>query len=325
MRVLVTGGAGYLGSRVVPRLLLRGHDVRIVDSGPAHIGQLPANRHVEVLSEDLRNLSGDDSLAKKLLDGCDCAIHLAAVSSDSRAEKDPVLTEEVNVAATVALAQEARQRGARFLFSSTCALYGNTGGELDESSPTEPLSGYSASKLRAEAALLDLASEVWSPVILRNGTLFGYSPRMRFDLVVNIFCLNAMRRHEIKVFGSGSQWRPFLHVDDCARAFVFFAERLRPFHAFYNVSHGNYTVKEVAQMFADLLPDLEVSFAPVEVDDDRDYRVSTRRLEAEGFLTKVGVSEGAEELMQAIVMGLVTDPEADFRRLPKWDGAFERS
>src|SRR6266404_4980202 len=190
MRVLVTGGAGYLGSVLVPKLLARGHGVRVLDLGYFGLGHLRSLRPaVELIREDLRSVVSAPAAPRACLAGCDCVIHLAAVSNDPSAELNPELTDEVNFRATQALAEASRQCGARFVFSSSCSVYGGASEELDEEGPVTPLPTYAASKVKAEEVLRDMASPSWAPVILRNVTLLVYSPLMRFDLGVNIFNL----------------------------------------------------------------------------------------------------------------------------------------
>jgi nucleoside-diphosphate-sugar epimerase len=158
----------------------------------------------------------------------------------------------------------------------------------------------------------------WSPIILRNGTLFGYSPRMRFDLVVNIFSLYSALHNEIRIFGAGELWRPFLHVFDCARAFVFFAEKARSEHVFYNIAHENLRVVDLARIFATLNPRLCINRLETSDVDRRNYSVSVRRLREEGFQTRLDVFTGAEMLIDAIVSGLIHDPESLYYRNAKW-------
>jgi nucleoside-diphosphate-sugar epimerase len=163
-----------------------------------------------------------------------------------------------------------------------------------------------------------MAGGDWSPVILRNGTLFGYSPRMRFDLVVNIFSLYSALHGEIKIFGPGLQWRPYLHVRDCARAFAFFVEKERCRHTCYNVAHENRRVADLAEVFRGINPRLRVTHLQPADADRRDYRVDTGRLREEGFVTRVGLEEGAEEMVEAIVSGRIRDPESIYYRNAKW-------
>src|SRR5579871_654400 len=283
MKILVTGGAGYLGSVLVPKLLVRGHQVRVLDIGYFGLGHLRGLRPgVEIIRDDLRRIMTDGDFRRELLEGCDCILHLAAISNDPSAELRPELTEEVNFQTTMCLAEAAKRAGIRFVFSSSCSVYGEAEGELTEESAVNPLTVYAISKVKSDNGLMQLADRNWRPVILRNGTLFGYSPRMRFDLVVNIFSLYSTLYNQIRIFGDGLQWRPFLHVSDCARAFVFFAEHPSPKHIFYNVAHENLRVADLGCAFADLRPGLEVVHTPSPDVDARNYAVTTARLMAEG-------------------------------------------
>ncbi|HYK88919.1 MAG TPA: SDR family oxidoreductase, partial [Acidobacteriota bacterium] len=301
MKILVTGGAGYLGSVLMPKLLMRGHAVRVVDIGYFGVGHLRSfHPQVELIREDLRRAVADGEFLARILDGCECIIHLAAISNDPSAELNPQLTEEVNFHMTVDLAKAARERGIRFLFASSCSVYGDAEGELIEDGAIHPLTVYAASKVHSEQALLEMANEHWRPVILRNGTLFGYSPRMRFDLVVNIFGLYSTLHNRIGVFGGGEEWRPFLHVRDCARAFVFFAEKPDTQHLCYNIAYKNLRVLDVADVFRRLNPRLEVQHIESQDTDRRNYRVSARRMIEEGFAPRVGLEAGAEEMIECI-------------------------
>jgi nucleoside-diphosphate-sugar epimerase len=319
MKILVTGGAGYLGSVLVPKLLARGHQVRVVDMGYFGLGHTRSLRgSVEVIREDICRVAADPRFTAELLAGCDAVIHLAAISNDPSADLNPELTERVNLGATVALAEAARTKGLLFVFSSSCSVYGEAEGEIDEDGFVNPLTTYAVTKVQAERALADMAGGSWSPVILRNGTLFGYSPRMRFDLVINIFSLYSSLYNEIKVFSGGEHWRPFLHVADCARAFVFFVEQPERGHLCYNVAHENLRVLDVAEVFRTLNPCLRVIELETADADRRDYRVSTCRLRSQGFSTRVDVATGAEGMIEAIVSGMIPDPESVFYRNAKW-------
>ena len=319
MKILVTGGAGYLGCVLVPKLLTRGHSVRVADIG--YFGLDPIRglrRPPELIREDLRRAIHDSDFCGELLDGVDCVIHLAAISNDPSAELYPELTDETNYRTTMALAEAARKREIRFLFSSSCSVYGEADGQLDEDGLTNPLTVYAISKVKSEESLGQLADARWQPVILRNGTLFGYSPRMRFDLVVNIFSLYSTLYDEIKVFGDGLQWRPFLHVSDCARAFLFLAEKRELRHSCYNVAHENLRVTDLADLFRSLKPGLQVTHVPTADADQRNYSVTAGRLLSEGFVPRVDVRTGAEEIMEAIICGRIPDPESVFYRNAKW-------
>lgn len=319
MKILVTGGAGYLGSVMIPKLLVRGHNVRVADIGYFGLGHLRTlNPAVEVIRADLRRVASEPEFRNQLLDDCQCVIHLAAISNDPSAELNPQLTEEVNFHSTVSLAKAAKERGIKFLFSSSCSVYGDAEGDLTEEGIINPLTVYAVSKVRSEQALAEMTDRDWRPVILRNGTLFGYSPRMRFDLVVNIFALYGTINNEVKVFGDGLQWRPFLSVQDCARAFVHFAEKQDMLHSCYNIAAENLRVVDVAALFQSINPRLKVTKVPVPDPDRRDYRVSTKRMEEAGFKPRVDVASGAESIIEAIVCGLIPDPESIFYRNAKW-------
>lgn len=319
MNILVTGGAGYVGSVLLPKLIVRGHKVKVLDVGYFGLGHLKAIRPtVEVVREDLRRVRDDRRFRDELLAGCHCVLHLAAVSNDPSAELNPELTEEVNLQSTVALAEGARAAGIRFIFSSSCSVYGEAPGLLDEDGPVNPLTVYAKSKLEADRALEALAGPSWKPVVLRNGTMYGYSPRMRFDLVVNIFSLYSTLYNEVKIFGDGKQWRPFLNVSDAARAFIFFAELPEPRHVVYNISHENLRVIDVAEVFRTLNPRLRVTHLQMAEPDVRDYRVSARRMQEEGFETRVGIELGIEGIVEAIVNGHIPDPESIYYRNAKW-------
>ncbi len=319
MNVLVTGGAGYLGAVLLPKLLARGHRVRVLDLGYFGVGHLRALQPaVEIIREDIRKACSDRAFLQKLLEGCDCIIHLAAVSNDPSADLDPKLTNEVNSSTTRVLAQAARERKMKFLFSSSCSVYGETDGEVSEEGRLDPITTYAVSKVNAEKALQEMAGSAWKPVILRNGTLFGYSLRMRFDLVVNIFSLYSALHNEIKVFGAGEHWRPFVHVNDCARAFVYFAEKPQLRHICYNIAHQNLRVADLADIFQRVNPRLKVNRLGLPEQDRRDYRVSLRKMQEEGFRTRIDVEMGAEEMIEAIINGLIPDPESVYYRNAKW-------
>jgi nucleoside-diphosphate-sugar epimerase len=318
MRILVTGGAGYLGSVLVPKLIVRGHQVRVVDLGYFGLDHLKRLKSVEVIREDLRSIMTKPTLGRELLDGCDAVIHLAAISNDPSADLHPDLTEEVNVGVTARMAELARRERVRFLFSSSCSIYGEADGQIDETGATNPLTVYASSKVTAEQILGELADAKWTPTILRNGTLFGYSPRMRFDLVVNIFSFQSVLYGQIKVFGDGLQWRPFLHVADCARAFIHFLENPDARRAVYNVANENLRVVDLVKTFKALNPKLEVVHVQTPDQDRRNYRVSNRRMLDAGFKPRIGVDLGSEEMVDAIVGGLIPDPESIFYRNAKW-------
>jgi nucleoside-diphosphate-sugar epimerase len=311
MIVLVTGGSGYLGSVLIPKLLLRGHQVRVIDAGYFDDQHLRSLWHpVELIRDDLSRIIDDLAFCDTLLDGCDAVIHLAAISNDISAELAPELTERVNIQTTQVLAERARQKGIRFLFSSSCSIYGEGSDELHEYSPVNPLTLYAASKVSGERILDELADRNWKPIILRNGTLFGYSPRMRFDLVVNTFSLHSILYNEIRVVNGGRQWRPFLHINDCARAFVHFLEQREFTVRCFNIAHENVQIRDVATIFQCINPYLKVSYVDSLPPDSRDYRVATVKMREAGFVPHYSIVQGAEQLSEILVRGMIPDPES---------------
>lgn len=319
MNILVTGGAGYLGSVLVPKLLVRGHRVRVLDIGYFGVEHLRAMRPtVEIVRDDVRQVTGDRAALDAILADIDVVVHLAAISNDPSAELHPTLTEEVNFESTRALALACKERNIRFIFSSSCSVYGEADAEQDEDGPTNPLTVYARSKVESDKFLLSIADERWRPAILRNGTLYGFSPRMRFDLVINIFSYTSTLYNELRVFGNGLQWRPFLHVADCARAFIHFVETPNHRHLMCNVAHENLRVVDLIDIFKGINPRCNERFIALDNPDNRNYHVSVDRMRAEGIQPRVTVGAGAEEIVEAIVTGRIADPEAIFYRNAKW-------
>jgi len=315
MRILLTGGGGYLGGWVVPVAMDRGHHVRILD----RFCFLPPSVHPEALFPEL-STSGNLELVRgdirrlqeypKLFEGVDTIIHLAGLSSDPTCDLDPEMAHDVNVECTRELARQAIQAGVkRFVFASTCAVYGHGVFEtLDEESPSNPVSVFSKSKLEAETALLSMASSAFSPVIARMGTLFGYSRRMRFDLAVNHMVATAMRQGRILVRGGGNQWRPFIHVHDAARALLLLTESPDSTVAgqTFNIGSDTQTVKvhDLAHIVAEALGGTSVEVAKDD-DDLRNYRVRFTKVEKKlNFACAYELKDGIGEVRR-----FLTNPE----------------
>lgn len=316
MRFLVTGGGGYLGSILVPSLLSEGHDVRVLDSGLFGLEHLPVD-DIELVHGDLERVVAVGS--DRLVEGIDAVVHLAAVSNDPSGDLDPVATHRVNTVVTEKLATAARKVDARFVFASSASIYGDGDDLVDEDGHLHPLSHYAKSKAQAEVALIGLRDETWSPVILRMGTLFGLSPRMRFDLVVNIFGMLMATDRKLKVFGDGMQWRPYIHVQDAARAFLHFAQH-EPSHdepVTFNLSHANHRVVDLVDIATNADQGLEVQFVD-SAPDHRSYRVATDRARVAGFQTFNGVDHGLEEVRSAVAAGRVAEPTSPIYRNAAW-------
>jgi nucleoside-diphosphate-sugar epimerase len=279
VRVLVTGHDGYVGCLLVPLLRHAGHDVVGLDTGlytGCALGSEP--ERIPVVGRDIRDVEGGE------LGGIDMVAHLAGISNDPLGDLSPDITYDVNHAGTVHLARAARAAGVtRFVFSSSCSNYGAGGEELlDESAPFNPVTAYGHSKVLAEHDLAELANERFSPVFLRSGTAYGVSPRLRGDLVLNNLTGYAVATGEVLLKSDGSPWRPLVHVEDMARAFVAALEAPRDaVHGeAFNVGSTaeNYRVRELGALVERLVPGSRVVFGEGAGPDVRTYRVSCEKL-----------------------------------------------
>jgi nucleoside-diphosphate-sugar epimerase len=274
MRVLITGSEGYIGTVLVPMLLERGHAVTGLDTGlVGHRRFVHGRRSHPVLRKDIRDVERGD------LEGIDAIIHLAALSNDPTGELDPDLTRSINHLASVRLAELGRAQGIeRFLFSSSCSIYGVADGFLDESASLHPLTAYARSKVDTERDLHLLTSGTFSPVFLRNATAAGVSPRMRFDLVVNNLTAWAHTTGKVTLLSDGSAWRPIAHVRDIGLAFLACLEAPRELvHGqAFNVGGpaASHRVRDIADAVARVVPGSVVTVTEGATADRRDYRVS---------------------------------------------------
>jgi nucleoside-diphosphate-sugar epimerase len=283
MRVLVTGNQGYIGAVLTPVVAAAGHEVWGLDTGyyrDCNFGEVadPAFGVTRQIARDVREVTDDD------LRGVAAVIHLAALSNDPTGELAPALTSEINHRASVRLARIARQCGARrFLFASSCSIYGQgEGPSLTEEAPFNPLTAYARSKVDTERDLAALADDGFSPVFLRNATAYGFSPRLRFDLAVNNLAGWAYTTGLVKLLSDGRAWRPFVHVEDIARACV--AALAAPRDAIHNQAFNvgqdedNHRIRDVAEKVAQVVPNSRVSFAEGVSADSRTYHVSFAKL-----------------------------------------------
>lgn len=280
MRVLVTGHDGYIGSVTAQTLRAAGHDVLGLDAylyegsefGPP-LDDGPAVR------ADVRDVRAAQ------LEGFDAVVHLAALSNDPLGALDHGLTEAINLRATVHVAKEAKAAGVRrFLFASSCSMYGAADGDraVDETSPLRPLTAYATSKVRAEEGLLALADESFSPVLMRNATACGVSPRLRVDLVLNNLVGWAVTTGAVRILSDGTPWRPLLHVRDAAAATLALLEAPREVvHAeAFNVGRDqeNYQVRDLAEIVRDAVEGCSIEYAGNGDPDSRSYRVDFGKL-----------------------------------------------
>ncbi len=301
-RVLLTGHNGYIGSVMAPLLRDAGHDVVGLDTGLfADCTLGAAGSAVPAIRKDIRDLRRGD------LDGFDAVIHLAALSNDPLGSLDPKLTHDINCQASVALARLARDAGVgRFLFASSCIMYGMTeAADVDETAPLDPRTAYANSKVAAEQGISALAGDDFSPVFIRNGTVYGLSPRMRLDTVLNNFVADATARGRVTVLSDGTPWRPVIHIVDIARSFRMFLEApAEAVHdqAFNNgADHLNYRILRLAEIAVDVAPGAELQVAARGDADQRTYRASFAKLAAAfpDFRFAYTPETGARELYQA--------------------------
>jgi len=308
--VLVVGGAGYIGSVLVRKLLARGWRVRVLDRllyGEESLAELYGRPGFELIQGDFRNVEA----VVRAVRGMGAIVHLGAVVGDPACALDEEFTFEVNLAATRMIAEAGKGYGIRrFLFASSCSVYGASDELLDERSRTAPLSLYARTKIESERLLLSGRSDSFSPVVLRFATVCGMSHRPRFDLVVNLLAARAMVDKEITIFG-GEQWRPFVHVNDVADAIVQCLEA--PLELVggevFNVgsARGNLRLTELGDMVKGVVPGVEVSVER-SAEDQRNYRVSFEKIHRVlGFEARKTVLDAVEEIVQAVDSGQITN------------------
>ncbi len=296
--MLVTGGAGYLGSILSRKLLDKGYQVRLIDAlwyGKEPIEELMSNKNFEVIEGDIRNLV----VTVKALKDIDAVIHLASIVGMPASSIEPKSSEEINYLATKNIAELCQLHNIdTYIFASTCSVYGSQPEKLiTEKSSTDPLDFYAQQKYLSERATGWLNK---APTILRFGTLFGMSPRMRFDLVINLFIAQAIQKGEITVFG-GDQYRPFLHVHDAADAIIFSLEK--NLTGTYNVISENLTIKQAAEKISDITG-CKINFSN-ENEDKRNYKVSADKLKQVGFQPSRTIDNAIKEITDSIKNGKI--------------------
>jgi nucleoside-diphosphate-sugar epimerase len=304
MKVFVTGHQGFIGTHLVDLLKQAGHTVIGCDLNLFEGCQWePMVKADRTLAKDTRKIEPAD------LDGCDCVMHLAAISNDPMGALNADLTFEVNRDASIRLAEIAKQVGVpRYLFAGSCSVYGK--GEkldLDEGDPLNPLTAYAQSKIETEEVVSKLADDNFTPVFLRNSTAYGHSPMLRIDLVVNNLLGSAMAYGEIRIQSDGSPWRPLIHCRDIARAFIAMAEA--PKAAVHNkainvgANTENYQVRDVGNQVQRLIPSAKITYTGEVGADPRNYRVNFDLLYRllPDFKLQYNLASGMEELHRKMV------------------------
>jgi len=307
--ILVTGGAGYIGAVLVRELLARDYRVRVFDK--LYFGSKPLEEimdRIELVQGDVREF--DDGA----LDGVEAVIHLGSLSNDPTADFNPEANHQINCVGTLKVAEACRRRGVRrFTLASTAAVYGfHVDSIADEEFPPNPQSVYAQSKLDAERGLLELAGPDFAPAILRQGTVYGYSPRMRWDLVVNTFCRDAFTRGALTVLCGGEMWRPLVDIHDVAAAHIACIEAPEETVGgqVFNLVHKNFRILELAHWVKQVLEPRRDLGLQVNYDsrEPRSYRISHEKIERVlGFRAETTVDQAVGEIMAALDRGECTD------------------
>jgi len=301
MKILITGGCGYKGSVLVPKLLAQGHDITVVDAMWFGNYLLP-HKHLTVLQADIRDID------KVPLQGVECVIHLASVANDPCGDLNPHLTWEVSSLSTMWLADEAKRAGVKqFIYASSASVYGiKEEDQIHEELKLMPISVYNQSKMVAERVLLSYKQDMKIQIV-RPATVCGMSPRMRFDIAVNLLTIQALTKHVITVWG-GDQYRPNIHVEDITDLYCFLVEH-DEIEGIFNAGSENHTVLELAKMIA------KRTGAQIKVEqsnDPRSYRLNSDKLHATGFRYSKTVNDAIEEIISAFNDKLISDEKRHY-------------
>jgi nucleoside-diphosphate-sugar epimerase len=310
----VTGGAGYVGSNLIPKLLDAGYEVTVVDLylyGDDVLGPAKKNPALREVKADIR----DAAMLERELAGMDAVIHLACISNDPSYELNPDLGKSINYDAFLSLVTLAKKQGVRrFLYASSSSVYGIKEGEVTEDLPLDPLTDYSKFKALCEEFLNAQADDTFIATTIRPSTVCGYAPRLRLDLTVNILTNHAINNGKITVFG-GTQKRPNLHIEDMSEVYLFMLkqpeEKIQK--KIYNVGYQNYTVMQIAEMVRDTLG-TGVGIEVTPSNDLRSYHVNSDKIKNElGFVPRHTIQEAILDLRAAFEKGLVPDSMTDIR------------
>ncbi len=308
-RVLVTGGAGYIGSALLPLLLEKGYQVRILDLlifGKEPIQPWLTHPHLELIRGDFRQTD----VVLRAMQDVDAVIHLGAIVGDPACDLDDKITLEVNLMATKMIADIAKSyQVGHFIFASTCSVYGASDQILDEHSEMKPVTLYARTKAAAEKTLLAMGDDRFCPVVLRFSTVYGLSGRYRFDLVINLLTAKAMIDGEITVFG-GNQWRAFVHVEDAARSII---EVLGSPHEavrgeVFNVGSDeqNYTITQIGTIIHEHVPAARI--ITNDLIDPQNYRVDFHKIKRSlNFSPQWTIQQGIQQVIATISAGRVLD------------------
>ena len=320
-QVLVTGGAGYVGAVLVPRLLDKGYQVRVLDLyiyGEHVLDAAKDNPYLEQIKGDIR----DDSLLKKCTAGCDAVIHLACISNDPTFELNPDLSRSINYDAFEPLVRISKESNVkRFIYASTCSVYGVSDAEnVTEDHPLVPITGYNKYKGLCESILFKYQSPDFTTVVIRPATVCGYSPRQRFDLTVNILTNHAFNLNCITVFG-GTQTRPNIHIADITDLYCLLLELPGEQVAgkIYNAGYQNRSIADIAGivqnvMACELPEKAKAEIATVPSNDPRSYRISSEKIKKElNFIPQYTIEDAVRNLIAAFQAGKLRDSMTGIR------------
>ena len=309
-KILITGGAGYVGSVLTPYLLTRGHKVSVIDLMIYGKEVLKKDKNLKIIKGDIRN----KNLLEKILPEHDVVIHLACISNDPSFELNPFLGKSINLDAFTPLVEIAKKNGVkRFIYASSSSVYGvKKEKDVDETISLEPLTDYSKFKIDCEIILKKYISENFTPIIIRPATVCGYAPRQRLDVVVNILTNLAYHKRAITIFG-GKQLRPNIHIKDMARAYEILvnAPKSKVSGEIFNVGYENCSVFELANMVKKTIGD-DVSLKSSPTDDNRSYHISSKKIKKIlGFDAVNTISDAINDLKLAFKKGLLPNSLTD--------------
>ncbi len=307
--ILVTGGAGYVGAVLVPKLLRKGYRVKVVDLyiyGDDVLKEFKDHPSLAEIKGDIR----DQDLLEKEIPGVDAIIHLACISNDPSFELDPQLGKSINYDAFIPLIEIAKRNKVQlFIYASSSSVYGiKATTDVTEDLSLEPLTDYSKYKAECEEVLLKAAADDFIVSIIRPATVCGYSPRLRLDLTVNILTNHAINKKEITVFG-GDQVRPNIHIHDITDLYVYLLElpKEKLHKKIYNAGYENQKVRDIAKMVQKAVGE-DVPIKIVPTDDNRSYHISSRKIQEElGFSPLHTIEDAVMDLKKAFVAGKIPD------------------
>ena len=318
--ILITGGAGYVGSVLVRKLVSLGYDVKVIDSlvfGNDGISSLINEKKIEFFNLDIRETEKISSIIQNI----DCVIHLAAIVGEPLCKKIPDAAKQINEFATKNLVNICKNKKVkRFIFASTCSNYGSSQNIVNESSPVMPLSLYSECKVNSEKFILDQNNDIFETCVLRFATAHGLSPRMRFDLLVQEFMRDAIVDKKISIFGADF-WRPLVHVEDMADACISAIDASSQLISgqIYNVGNDkeNYTKIKLAEIIKEFITDIEIEIIKSKK-DPRNYKVSFEKIENSlNFESKYTVRDSVIEILNDIQSGKIDPRDSEFSNMSR--------